>query len=68
MKDIISNCSSKKYEMQFNLYIKYVSHNVSEIRGNITITMPFDDTFFVSNTFGPHIYDKINDISNFMCT
>lgn len=51
-------------QLTCNLHINQISYNISKLGGNITMSVPFDDTMFVSNTFGSHIYDKINGISN----
>lgn len=34
--------------IKYNLYLSKISHNATEIRGNITVMEPFDDSYDVS--------------------
>jgi len=49
MFDKVYQCgSTKNYSLQFNVYHSKKSSSITELKGNITYLIPFDDTLIVS--------------------
>lgn len=47
--DTICPCeSTKNHKIKFNIYLNKKSYNVTEVKGNITMSIPIDDTLCVS--------------------
>ncbi|XP_015369653.1 PREDICTED: uncharacterized protein LOC107165776 [Diuraphis noxia] len=52
--------ASKEYKLQINFYlVQNPKSNVTEIKGNITTTIPFDDSLFMEGNFARRSADGI---------
>ncbi|XP_015369654.1 PREDICTED: uncharacterized protein LOC107165777 [Diuraphis noxia] len=59
-KDIQICNASKEYKIQNNFYLgQNPKSNVTEIKGNITVTIPFDDSLFLEGNFARRSADGI---------